>query len=199
MKNRYGKEVSWELVMYNPIIHGAVTAIRLFYDKTGYNTLAELAFAFGGTTIIEWNRPDFRNLFSAGINGYTLMFDERITDSDHQLSEVANFGRMVIEEPSLKIDINNLPVNYMRMVCIKNKYNGDYDREETIRRHDSYCHGDCIGDQIVIDKNTIYGSSNGDVYGNGYIVKNGTVYTRNVCNYLLNRFRTMAEEEKGEE
>ena len=104
MINRYGKEVSWELKMYNPIIHGTVTAIRLFHDENGYNTLAELAFAFGGTTIIEWTRPDLRNLFSAGINGYTLMFDERITDSDHPLSEVANFGRMVIEESTLKID-----------------------------------------------------------------------------------------------
>lgn len=38
--------------------------------------MAELAFAFGGTTIIEWTRPDIRNRFSAGITGYTLMFDD---------------------------------------------------------------------------------------------------------------------------
>lgn len=33
MINRYGKEVSWEPKMYNPIIHGAVTAIRFFHDE----------------------------------------------------------------------------------------------------------------------------------------------------------------------
>ena len=196
MINRYGEEVSWEPKMYNPLIHGAVTAIRLFHDESGYEVLAELAFAFGGTTIIEWTRPNLRDLFSAGITGYTLIFDERITDSDHPLSEVANFRRMIIEEPILKIDINNLPVNYMRMVCIKNKYNDTYDREEAIQKHKVYHNGDCIGDQIILDKNTIYVSSDGTACGDGYTVKDGTIYARSVCNYPLNRFRTMVEGEE---
>lgn len=196
MINRYGKEVSWNPKTYNPIIHGAVTAIRLFHDEKGYEILAELAFAYGGTTIIEWTRPDIRNRFSAGITGYTLMFDERITDSDHQLSEVANFGRMVIEESILKIDINNLPINYMRMICIKNKYNDAYDREETIQKHGSYHHGDCIGDQIILDKNTIYVSSDGYAIGSGYVVKDGTIYNCGMSTYPLNRFRTMDEGEE---
>ena len=64
---------------YNPREYGAVVAIRIFYDydNFGYTPMAELAFAFGGTEIIPWDEPAERERFSAGINGYTYIYDER--------------------------------------------------------------------------------------------------------------------------
>lgn len=63
---------------YNPIKNGAIQAIRIFYSNNTLRTpMAELVFAFGGTTIIHWNRVDEREKYIKGINGYTLIYDER--------------------------------------------------------------------------------------------------------------------------
>lgn len=61
---------------YDPTKHGAVVAIRIFF-REDRNPMAEMAFAFGGTAIIDWVNPNQRNVYAAGINGYTLIYDER--------------------------------------------------------------------------------------------------------------------------
>lgn len=61
---------------YNPMIHGSVVAIRI-YLKDGFQPMAELAFAFGGTKIISWVSVADRKKYEEGINGYTLFYDER--------------------------------------------------------------------------------------------------------------------------
>ena len=61
---------------YTPEKHGIVTAIRLFYENDR-QPMAELAFCFGGTDIIEWTNISQREKYSKGINGYTFFFDER--------------------------------------------------------------------------------------------------------------------------
>lgn len=63
--------------VYNPMTHGAVTAIRIF-NEDGYKPMAELLFAFGGSRIIRWDIAENREEYAAGINAYTLMYDERI-------------------------------------------------------------------------------------------------------------------------
>lgn len=63
---------------YDPKKDGAVVAIRIFEDTNNpWSPKAEIAFAFGGTAMIEWTCPDEREPFLAGINGYTFIFDER--------------------------------------------------------------------------------------------------------------------------
>ena len=61
---------------YDPTKHGAVVAIRI-YLKDYHQPMAELAFAFGGTETIPWDVPSEREKFAPGINGYTLIYDER--------------------------------------------------------------------------------------------------------------------------
>lgn len=64
---------------YNVDTHGVVTAIRIYTDWCNAATpMAELAFAFGGSTLIPWNDPSQRELYKPGITGYTLVFDERL-------------------------------------------------------------------------------------------------------------------------
>lgn len=67
---------------YDPFRDGAITAIRIFTDMNPphLDPKAELAFAFGGSTIITWNRVDDRETFMPGITGYTYIFDERLKD-----------------------------------------------------------------------------------------------------------------------
>ena len=65
-----------EMENYIPEKHGIVTAIRLFYENDR-QPMAELAFCFGGTDIIEWTNISQREKYSKGINGYTFFFDER--------------------------------------------------------------------------------------------------------------------------
>lgn len=67
---------------YKPAKHGAVTAIRIYFadERT---PMAELKFAYTSdqypdkTETICWVQPEHREAFSAGINGYTLIYDER--------------------------------------------------------------------------------------------------------------------------
>lgn len=65
-----------DVICYDPMYDGAITSIRI-YLKDGYQPMAELAFAFGGTFTFEWDRCDFREMFMSGINAYTLMYDTR--------------------------------------------------------------------------------------------------------------------------
>ena len=63
---------------YDPRKHGAVVAIRIFMDEEkNISPLAELAFAYGGTAVIDWVNPVQREKYMSGINGYTLIYDER--------------------------------------------------------------------------------------------------------------------------
>lgn len=65
-----------DMEVYNPTMHGLVTAIRIF-NEDGYKPMAELIFAFGGSRIIRWDIVENREEYAAGINAYTLMYDER--------------------------------------------------------------------------------------------------------------------------
>lgn len=62
---------------YNPTRHGSVVAIRIWLEN-GYQPMAELAFAFGGTRTIHWDDVSERENYISGINAYTLMYDERL-------------------------------------------------------------------------------------------------------------------------
>lgn len=61
---------------YDPRKHGAVVAIRIYF-KDDRCPMADLAFAYGGMTTIEWTNPAQREAYMSGINGYTLIYDER--------------------------------------------------------------------------------------------------------------------------
>lgn len=61
---------------YDPSKQGCITAIRIYNDDNN-NSMAELTFAFGGTTRIDWCNIRHREVYSIGINGYTFIFDER--------------------------------------------------------------------------------------------------------------------------
>jgi hypothetical protein len=61
---------------YEPSKDGAVTAIRIYY-KNDRIPMADLAFAYGGMVTIEWTNPIQRETFKSGMNGYTLIYDER--------------------------------------------------------------------------------------------------------------------------
>ncbi len=82
MKDYYsGNMISWNPEEYDPAKHGVVLAMRLFTDWDKMCTpTAELAFAFGGTFVCQWNREDIREIFRKGINCYTLIYDERLND-----------------------------------------------------------------------------------------------------------------------
>ena len=88
-EKQYGLEITWDPDHYNPIIHGTVEVIRIFYsENTTKDILAELRFCFGGTTIIEWTNPDEREKFADGIDGYTLFLDERVIVDNYKAEEL---------------------------------------------------------------------------------------------------------------
>ena len=100
-KDQYGEEISWNSLDYDPAKHGSVTAIRIFFeDSCTRNPMAELAFAFGGTCVIEWDTATLRARFEKGINGYTLMSDTRITDTEEVLKELDYRIRQQIRKAS---------------------------------------------------------------------------------------------------
>lgn len=71
-------EFKMENRKYDPRKDGDVVAIRIFNNpENPYSPNAELAFAFGGSEVIEWTNPSQRAQYIAGINGYTFIFDER--------------------------------------------------------------------------------------------------------------------------
>lgn len=67
---------------YDPLKHGTVRAIRIFMSDDYRTPMAELAFAYGGTTVIQFNNIAQREKFSSGITGYTVYFDERFPALD---------------------------------------------------------------------------------------------------------------------
>ena len=104
-EKRYGLEITWDPNQYDPIIHGAVEAIRIFYSENAtMDVLAELRFCFGGTTIIEWMNPDEREKFADGINGYTLFLDERVIVDTYKAGEllsdenISDYAKIKLEE-----------------------------------------------------------------------------------------------------
>lgn len=62
---------------YSPVKNGAVVAVRLFFGPNHIAPMAELVFAFGGTSTIEWANETQRKEYEPGINAYTVFFDER--------------------------------------------------------------------------------------------------------------------------
>lgn len=56
--------------------NGAVVAMRIFLEDSR-KPMAELAFAYGGTATIDWTNVAEREKYKEGINGYTLIYDER--------------------------------------------------------------------------------------------------------------------------
>lgn len=104
-EKQYGLEITWDLDHYNPIIHGTVEVIRIFYSENATrDILAELRFCFGGTTIIEWANPDEREKFADGIDGYTLFLDERVVVDTYKAEEllsdetISDYAKMRLEE-----------------------------------------------------------------------------------------------------
>ena len=61
---------------YDPREHGAIVAIRIYFVND-LCPMADLAFAYGGMATIEWVNPVQREAYMSGINGYTLIYDER--------------------------------------------------------------------------------------------------------------------------
>lgn len=62
-------------INYTPDKFGAVVALRVF--TVSCSPYAELAFAFGGTVTIPFDDCNIRKPYLAGINSYTVLFDER--------------------------------------------------------------------------------------------------------------------------
>ena len=104
-EKRYGLEITWDTNHYDPIIHGAVEAIRIFYSENAtMDVLAELRFCFGGATIIKWTNPNEREKFAEGINGYTLFLDERVVVDNYKAGEllsdenISDYAKIRLEE-----------------------------------------------------------------------------------------------------
>ena len=66
---------------YTPERDGAITAIRI-YLRNGYQPMAILLPAFGGSYHIHWDSVDEREPFLKGINAYTVFYDERTKMTD---------------------------------------------------------------------------------------------------------------------
>lgn len=76
--NRYYDFISKkkdQLKCYDPNDKGMITAIRIYNEGT--EVCADLAFAYGGSTTIVWTDYEEREKYSFGINGYTVIYDER--------------------------------------------------------------------------------------------------------------------------
>lgn len=77
------KKVAWDFgniscnYSYSPSKDGVVVAARLFFAPNHITPMAELIFAFGGSVTIEWANENQRKEYEAGINAYTIFFDER--------------------------------------------------------------------------------------------------------------------------
>lgn len=137
-EKRYGLEITWDPNNYDPILHGDVEVIRIFYSENCLNDiLAELRFCFGGTTIIEWTNPDECEKFEEGINGYTLFLDERVIVDNYKAEEllsdenISEYGKMRLEETEgilkaqlkrKEYQVNQLNVEYSNAVKIYKDY-----------------------------------------------------------------------------
>lgn len=137
-EKRYGLEITWDPNNYNPILHGDVEVIRIFYSENCLkDILAELRFCFGGTTIIEWTNPDEREKFEEGINGYTLFLDERVVVDNYKAGEllsdenISEYGKMRLEETEgilraqlkrKEYQVNQLNVEYSNAIKNYNEH-----------------------------------------------------------------------------
>ena len=61
---------------YTPEKDGAIVAIHI-YLFNGYQPMAELLPAFGGSYTIRWDCVEDRKIFLKGINAYTIIYDDR--------------------------------------------------------------------------------------------------------------------------
>lgn len=133
-EKHYGTEITWNPKDYNPILHGAVEAIRIFYsENTLKDILAELKFCFGGTTIIEWTNCSDREMFEEGINGYTLILDERVVIDNYKAVElfseknISDYARMRLEESE-----GILKAKLKRQEYYMNSIKDEYDKSMSI-------------------------------------------------------------------
>lgn len=63
---------------YNPLRDGAVLAIRIYFAEGSCNPMADLVLAYDHKKVtIDWVNVEQREMYEAGINGYTLIYDER--------------------------------------------------------------------------------------------------------------------------
>ena len=64
--------------LYDPIRHGNITAIKIYNGPESPRPLARLVFASNrNDEIIDWTDVNQRAEYQSGINGYTLIYDER--------------------------------------------------------------------------------------------------------------------------
>lgn len=65
------------IIEYSPSKYGCIIAIRI-YLVDYHIPMADLVFAYDGRyTTIEWANIYHRSKYESGINGYTLIYDER--------------------------------------------------------------------------------------------------------------------------
>lgn len=69
------------MARYNVMEQGIITAVRIRNNTETGMVEAELAFAFGDSTVIDWTCTKTRAEYMLGVNGYTLFFDERTQSS----------------------------------------------------------------------------------------------------------------------
>ena len=62
---------------YNQYQDGSVKAIRIYYADNGISPMADLILAFTGKITIQWDNIEQREIYSKGINSYTLYYDDR--------------------------------------------------------------------------------------------------------------------------
>lgn len=98
MNNHYsGNMISWNPMDYDPAEHGVIVAMRIFTDWDNMCTpTAELAFAYGGTFVCQWNRADIREIFLKGIDSYTLIYDERLGEVPFERRIVKSGGKTIM-------------------------------------------------------------------------------------------------------
>lgn len=65
-----------DIAKYYPDKYGCIIAIRI-YLINDHIPMADLVFPDGKYTTIEWINISHRNKYKSGINGYTLVYDER--------------------------------------------------------------------------------------------------------------------------
>lgn len=64
--------------IYDPQRDGMVEAIKIY--NNGISPIAILTFTYGGSAEIKWDIATEREKYAAGINAYTLIYDERAVE-----------------------------------------------------------------------------------------------------------------------
>ena len=68
--------------VYNPTVHGVITAIEIQPTNNPVKPSAMLAFAFGGKVVVDWTEEGVKD-YLPGINGYTMFYDLRARRNAH--------------------------------------------------------------------------------------------------------------------